>query len=449
MATSASACVVTFRSKAIKALALVVAKDETVFFQVRLTVRRASNQMHNSLPAVRDATVELVGKYVVDRPNLAVAFMPQISAQIADKGISVRKRVVKLLKAIYLILNEEEWIGLKVDILHCLVSRIHDEETSIRVLAMNVLKELWFNRLAGDAFNPSESQMVQYLLQSFWVCVTLIPKSSRTFGEQLQRTLLVLVNKPNLNGGGAILPETIACFCAVVIHQTQDYEALLNVFKTCKDRCRKDMQQLNDSSAISNTKSLSVVMYLVSTLVVYGQFEQLPANQKPDILEALKTISQVVSKDSKVGQLLQALLMIHVKFQYTQLPRNMFQAFKDYLRPLIIKAQEDKRNGLPSGSPTIHLSGMLNANAAVPSLPASPSSSTPSSHLEESISSLPSRGEAAQSCSLSLLPAVAPEVPVEGHAPRHSSCLSGQGLAAEDLNREAGDCQLATASETT
>ncbi|KAI9607738.1 hypothetical protein H4Q26_005183 [Puccinia striiformis f. sp. tritici PST-130] len=361
MATSASACVVTFRSKAIKALALVVAKDETVFFQVRLTVRRASNQMHNSLPAVRDATVELVGKYVVDRPNLAVAFMPQISAQIADKGISVRKRVVKLLKAIYLILNEEEWIGLKVDILHCLVSRIHDEETSIRVLAMNVLKELWFNRLAGDAFNiikkcakqgdtalqrfnqrcrdivehlidqlmdvtsllepnkalillpylkgattPSESQMVQYLLQSFWVCVTLIPKSSRTFGEQLQRTLLVLVNKPNLNGGGAILPETIACFCAVVIHQTQDYEALLNVFKTCKDRCRKDMQQLNDSSAISNTKSLSVVMYLVSTLVVYGQFEQLPANQKPDILEALKTISQ--------------LLFLFLEYSFTFLP---------------------------------------------------------------------------------------------------------------------------------
>ncbi|KAI7937749.1 hypothetical protein MJO29_015064 [Puccinia striiformis f. sp. tritici] len=263
--------------------------------------------------------------------------MPQISAQIADKGISVRKRVVKLLKAIYLILNEEEWIGLKVDILHCLVSRIHDEETSIRVLAMNVLKELWFNRLAGDAFNiikkcakqgdtalqrfnqrcrdivehlidqlmdvtsPSESQMVQYLLQSFWVCVTLIPKSSRTFGEQLQRTLLVLVNKPNLNGGGAILPETIACFCAVVIHQTQDYEALLNVFKTCKDRCRKDMQQLNDSSAISNTKSLSVVMYLVSTLVVYGQFEQLPANQK--LYLSLSIISRYLrsSKDYLPG----------------------------------------------------------------------------------------------------------------------------------------------------
>ncbi|KAI7965552.1 hypothetical protein MJO29_001300 [Puccinia striiformis f. sp. tritici] len=396
MATSASPSV-TFRSKAIKALALVVAKDETVFFQE--SVRRAlENRMHDSSPAVRDATVELVGKYVVDRPDLAVAFLPQISARIADKGISVRKRVVKLLKAIYLILNEEEWIGLKVDISHRLISRIHDEETSIRVLAMNALEELWFNQPAGDTFDvslassilvkvtaaykelsspvesvmkfiikqcakqgdtarqrfdqrckdivehlidqsmdaapardqafseveciqticiltfaspkllepnkalmllpylkgattPSENQMVQYLLQIFRVCVTLIPKSSSTFGEQLQRTLLVLVNKPNLNGGGAVLQETIACFCAVVIQHTQDYEALLNVFKACETRLRKDMQQLNDSSATSNTKSLPVLMYLVSTLVAYGQFEKLPADQK-HIQEALETISQ-------------------------------------------------------------------------------------------------------------------------------------------------------------
>ncbi|POW11268.1 hypothetical protein PSTT_05463 [Puccinia striiformis] len=392
MATSASPSV-TFRSKAIKALALVVAKDETVFFQE--SVRRAlENRMHDSSPAVRDATVELVGKYVVDRPDLAVAFLPQISARIADKGISVRKRVVKLLKAIYLILNEEDWIGLKVDISHRLISRIHDEETSIRVLAMNALEELWFNQPASDTFDvslassilvkvtaaykelsspvesvmkfvesqchqseqqcnvvyhptsllldpqavcearrhsaskseveciqticiltfaspkllepnkalmllpylkgattPSENQMVQYLLQIFRVCVTLIPKSSSTFGEQLQRTLLVLVNKPNLNGGGAVLQETIACFCAVVIQHTQDYEALLNVFKACETRLRKDMQQLNDSSATSNTKSLPVLMYLVSTLVAYGQFEKLPADQK-HIQEALETISQ-------------------------------------------------------------------------------------------------------------------------------------------------------------
>ncbi|KAA1098581.1 Sister chromatid cohesion protein 2 [Puccinia graminis f. sp. tritici] len=396
MATSASPSV-TFRSKSIKALALVVAKDETVFFQE--SVRKAiENRMHDSSPAVRDATVELIGKYVVDRPDLAVAFLPQISARIADKGVSVRKRVIKLLKAIYLILDQDEWIDLKVDISHRLISRIFDEETSMKVLAMNALDELWFNQSTGDTFNfsltssilmkvtaaykelpspvesvmkfitkqyakqsdasrqkfdqrcklivehlidqlmdvapardqafsevgciqticiltfaspkllepnkalmllpylkgattASENMMVQYLLQIFRVCVTLIPKSSSTFGEQLQRALLVLVNKPNLNGGGAVLQELIACFCAVVIYQTRDYDQLLNVFKACEHRLRNEMKQLDNGSVISNTKSLPVLMYLVSTVVAYGKLDQLPAGQER-VREALKSISQ-------------------------------------------------------------------------------------------------------------------------------------------------------------
>ncbi|PLW54207.1 hypothetical protein PCANC_04542 [Puccinia coronata f. sp. avenae] len=396
MAISASPSV-TFRSKAIKALALVVAKDETVFFQE--SVRRAiENRMHDSSPAVRDATVELIGKYVVERPDLAVAFLPQISARIADKGVSVRKRVVKLLKSIYLILNEEEWIDLKVDISLRLISRLRDEETSIKVLAMNALDELWFNQPAGVASNvsltssilmkvtaackelpspvesvvkfiikqyakqsdgarqkfeqrckeivehlidqlmdiapkrdeafsevecvqtvciltfaapkllepnkammllpylkgattPSEILMVQYLLRIFRACVSLIPKSTSTFGDQLQRALLVLVNKPNLNGGGTVLQELIACFCAVIIHQTRDYGQLLNVFKACEHRLKNEIKQLNDTAAVPNIKSLPVLMYLVSTLVAYGQLDQLPAGQK-HVQEALKTISQ-------------------------------------------------------------------------------------------------------------------------------------------------------------
>jgi len=36
----------------------------------------------------------------------------QTSAHIADKGILVHKRVIKLLKLIDLMLNEEEWIDL-------------------------------------------------------------------------------------------------------------------------------------------------------------------------------------------------------------------------------------------------------------------------------------------------------------------------------------------------
>jgi hypothetical protein len=76
------------------------------------------------------------------------------------------------------------------------------------------------------------------------------------------------------------LQELIACFCAVIIHQTRDYGQLLNVFKACEHRLKNEIKQLNDSTAVPNIKSLPVLMYLVSTLVAYGQLDQLPAGQK-------------------------------------------------------------------------------------------------------------------------------------------------------------------------
>lgn len=38
--------------------------------------------MLDSSPAVRDTTLELVGKYVVGRPDLAVEYLPQICERI-------------------------------------------------------------------------------------------------------------------------------------------------------------------------------------------------------------------------------------------------------------------------------------------------------------------------------------------------------------------------------
>ncbi|PLW25474.1 hypothetical protein PCASD_24991 [Puccinia coronata f. sp. avenae] len=94
-----------------------------------------------------------------------------------------------------------------------------------------------------------------------------------------------------------------------------------------------------------------------------------------------------------------------------------FQAFNGYLRPRIIKAQDDKRLGRTSGSSTSRLSGMLAAFATVAGLPAS-SSSSPSTHLEDSGFILLSRTEATESAQPSSLQVTTPEVPLSAHAPR-------------------------------
>ncbi|PLW05404.1 hypothetical protein PCANC_18580 [Puccinia coronata f. sp. avenae] len=107
----------------------------------------------------------------------------------------------------------------------------------------------------------------------------------------------------------------------------------------------------------------------------------------------------------------------------------------------------DERLGRPSGSSTSRLSGMLAAFVAVSSLLAS-SSSSPSTHLEDSSFTLPSRTEATESAQPSSLQATTPEVLLSAHAPRRSSRPSGRGLTAEDLNRETADVSLTQPSSS-
>lgn len=174
-------------------------------------------------------------------------------------------------------------------------------------------------------------------------------------------------------------------------------------------------------------------------------------------LEGFEVLTAVAStpddsRRSTASMLARQLKIRLVAAEGTDVPKNCanvvvsihaiatFQAFNDYLRPRIIKAQDDERLGRPSGSSTSRLSGMLAAFAAVAGLPAS-SSTGASAHQEESSFPLSSRAEASESSQSSSFPV--PEPPLSAHAPRRSSRLSGRGLTAEDLSREQNDTPTA------
>lgn len=43
--------------------------------------------MKDPSPAVRDTTIELVGKYIVSRPDLAVHFLPQLLGRLSVSAV--------------------------------------------------------------------------------------------------------------------------------------------------------------------------------------------------------------------------------------------------------------------------------------------------------------------------------------------------------------------------
>lgn len=92
-----------------------------------------------------------------------------------------------------------------------------------------------------------EQTISDNLLRIFRAGVLASPKTSTKFGKDLQASLLPMLNKPSANPQvRPALPshllersdflllqtmhEVVACFCAVVLNQTQDYTNMIKVF---------------------------------------------------------------------------------------------------------------------------------------------------------------------------------------------------------------------------
>lgn len=123
---------VTQRSKALRGLTQVVLADPDILIDanVRLAIE---DRLADASPSVRDAAVELIGKYVVQRSELAVTYFPHLSARVTDTGPLVRKRVVKLLRDMFATTDDKK---LGLDICCKLVIATEDEDDAIRVGAL-------------------------------------------------------------------------------------------------------------------------------------------------------------------------------------------------------------------------------------------------------------------------------------------------------------------------
>lgn len=142
---------VTLRTKALRAISAVVAQDPGLFHQENVR-RSIEGRMLDSSPAVRDASIELVGKYVVGRPDLAVQYLPKLGERISDTSLGVRRRVIKLLKILYGMVDDEKH---RLEISRRLVYRVLDEDDGIKV---RTFAKPLFPRLDGCSYRNSQSR---------------------------------------------------------------------------------------------------------------------------------------------------------------------------------------------------------------------------------------------------------------------------------------------------
>ncbi|KAK1921174.1 hypothetical protein DB88DRAFT_92041 [Papiliotrema laurentii] len=137
---------INLRSKALRGLGTIVTVDPDVLSHA--SVKQAIDErLSDSSAAVRDAAVELVGKYVVQKPSLAVEYYPHLALRVSDSGLAVRKRVIKLLKGIFGTTTEKD---IKVDICCKMITLTGDTDENIQELAIKTVYEMIYPPVSWD-----------------------------------------------------------------------------------------------------------------------------------------------------------------------------------------------------------------------------------------------------------------------------------------------------------
>lgn len=137
----------TFRTKALRTLGRIIVADPDILSLTNVQ-QQVALRISDPSPAVREASIELVSKHIASDPVLGKKYYEVMRGRINDAGLGVRKRVIKLLKDIYFKCDDKV---MQSEISSSIITRIGDEEHSVRELAVKTMEELWF--MPGDEFD--------------------------------------------------------------------------------------------------------------------------------------------------------------------------------------------------------------------------------------------------------------------------------------------------------
>ena len=83
---------ISFRAEALKALGTVIAVDPSIMHGNAQIEAAVKQRFRDGATSVREAAIDLVGRYVTSRPNVAQAYYQSFVERLHDKGLSVRKK---------------------------------------------------------------------------------------------------------------------------------------------------------------------------------------------------------------------------------------------------------------------------------------------------------------------------------------------------------------------
>ncbi|ESQ41527.1 hypothetical protein EUTSA_v10012417mg [Eutrema salsugineum] len=133
------------RAKAMRAVSTIVDSDPEVLCDKRVQLA-VEGRFCDSAISVREAALELVGRYIASHPDVGLKYFEKVAERIKDTGVSVRKRAIKIIRDMCTSNpNFSEFTSACTEIL----SRISDDESSIQDLVCKTFYEFWFEEPPG------------------------------------------------------------------------------------------------------------------------------------------------------------------------------------------------------------------------------------------------------------------------------------------------------------
>nr|GLL18743.1 nipped-B-like protein isoform X1 [Ipomoea trifida] len=134
------------RAKALRAVSIIVEADPEVLYD-KLVQTAVEGRFCDSAISVREAALELVGRYIASHPDVGLKYFVKVAERVKDTGVSVRKRAIKIIRDMCTSnSNFSEFSTACIEI----ISRVNDEESSVQDLVCKTFYDFWFDESSGS-----------------------------------------------------------------------------------------------------------------------------------------------------------------------------------------------------------------------------------------------------------------------------------------------------------
>ncbi|WFC95151.1 Sister chromatid cohesion protein 2 [Malassezia brasiliensis] len=164
-----------------------------------------------------------VGAWVRERPSPLDAFLRRIDT--ADAG--VRARLGALVDALLAHLFAETPTDAQI---------VLDRLRVVQLLVTAYPAVLTLLPYVSGAESPEDVAVMEEVLRIYVHTVPHLPRTARAFAESLEQSLTPLVSRCTLRPDTPALEALVACFCAVIEHQTHHSALLQRTFDACAAR---------------------------------------------------------------------------------------------------------------------------------------------------------------------------------------------------------------------